>query len=130
MSAKSAKGAEKRKYPRLQDANVSLKVKSEKSNVITESLNISASGVYCKVQEEIPLMSRIKIILILPKLQIKESPAPKNVKIETDGVVVREHPVIIDGKIEHYDVAIFFDNISARDRELIKEYILVKSEEK
>ena len=130
MSTKSAKGAEKRKYPRLKDADVSLKVKSEKSVVITKSLNISASGVYCKVEHEIPLMSRIKIILILPKVQIKDSPSPKNVKIETDGVVVREHPVIVNGKIEHYDVAIFFDNISARDRELIKEYILMKSEEK
>jgi len=130
MSAKSAKGAEKRKYPRLQDANISLKVKSEKTDVITKSLNISASGVYCKVEEEIPLMSRIKIILILPKAQAKESASPKNVKIETDGVVVREHPVIVNGKIEHYDVAIFFDNIPTRDRELIKEYIHMKSGER
>ncbi|GAG39658.1 unnamed protein product, partial [marine sediment metagenome] len=53
--------------------------------------------------------------------------ARETAKIETDGVVVREHPVLKDGKIAHYDVAIFFDNISARDREALLEYINQKA---
>jgi hypothetical protein len=39
------------------------------------------------------------------------------------GIVVREHPVIIDGAIKHYDMAIFFDNLSDSDRETISAYI-------
>jgi c-di-GMP-binding flagellar brake protein YcgR len=112
---------EKREYPRLRDANISLKVKSNNIDIITKSLDISASGVYCKVEKEIPLMSRIKIVLIIPKPK-KDTPSPRTVKIETDGVVVREHPVIVDGKIAHYDLAIFFDNICAKDREALLEY--------
>ena len=50
--------------------------------------------------------------------------AEKN--LEIDGVVVREHPVIIDGVIKHYDAAIFFDNLSPKDREAIQNYVLSK----
>jgi len=114
---------EKRKYQRVKDGNVSLKIKSGNVDIITQSLDISASGVYCKVEKEIPLMSRIKILLILPKSKSSPSGAARTAKIETDGVVVREHPVIIDGGIAHYDLAIFFDNISAKDRESILDYI-------
>jgi len=46
--------------------------------------------------------------------------------MDVDGVVVREHPVIIDGVIKHYDAAIFFDNLSAKHREIIQGYISSK----
>jgi hypothetical protein len=121
------KGDDKRKYPRLRDENISLKVKSGAVDIITKTLDISASGVYCKVEKEIPLMSRIKVILILPKRKKGLSDAAQTAKIETDGVVVREHPVIVDGNIVHYDVAIFFDQISAKDRKAILEYISHKT---
>lgn len=113
---------EKRKYTRIKDEGVSLKVKSSDIDIITKSLDISASGVYCKVEKEIPLMSRIKIILIVPKLKRDDTKEAEVIKIETDGVVVREHPVIVNGKTAHYDVAIFFDNISAKDRKILLEY--------
>ena len=115
---------EKRKYPRVKDEGVSLKVKSGDVDIITKSLDISASGIYCKVEKEIPLMSRIKVILIVPKTDCDKdlSESPQTVKVETDGVVVREHPVIAQGKIVHYDIAIFFDNISAKDRKTLLEY--------
>ncbi len=114
---------ENRKYPRVKDEGISLKVKSGDIDIITKSLDISASGVYCKVEKEVPLMSRIKVMLVLPKNCVdKTLDTERSFKIDTDGVVVREHPVIIRGKIAHYDVAIFFDNISAKDRELLLEY--------
>jgi hypothetical protein len=115
------KESEKRKYPRVRDDNVSLKVKAGDVDIITKSLDISASGVYCKVENELPILSRIRVILVLPKG--KKGDGSQTVKIETDGVVVREHPVIVDGKIVHYDVAIFFDNIAAKEREALLAYI-------
>jgi len=113
---------EKRKYPRLKDEGISLKVKSGDVETITKSLDISASGVYCKVEKELPLLSRIKVILIVPSCDKRKTGEARTVKIETDGVVVREHPVIVSEKIIHYDVAIFFDNISAKDREKLLDY--------
>lgn len=112
---------ERRKYPRIADDKISLKVKAAQFDAtISQSLNISASGVYCKVDKELPLLSRVKIILMLP---LGTDRKEKLNKIETEGVVVREHPVIEDGKVLHYDVAIFFDNLSSKDRQTIKEYI-------
>ena len=121
------KSKEKRKYPRLKDESISLKVKSGDVDIITKALDISASGVYCKTEKEIPFLSRIKTILVVPKNDA--SGKRKNVKIETDGVVVREHPVIVDGEITHYDVAIFFDHISAKDRETLLHYTNQKKTE-
>jgi len=115
-------GDEKRKYPRLKDQSISLKVKSGEVETITKSLDISASGVYCKVEKELPLLSRVKVMLIIPKAQKGAHGEMKTVKVETDGVVVREHPVIVDERVIHYDVAIFFDNISAKDREALLEH--------
>ena len=114
------KSAEKRKYQRIKDESVSLKVRAGDIDIITKSLDISASGVYCKIEKEVPLLSRIKVLLILP---LSKKGSKENVKIETDGVVVREHPVIENGKVAHYDIAVFFDNISAKDKEAILAYI-------
>jgi len=124
------KSTEKRKYKRLKDENISLKVKSGDVDIITKSLDISASGVYCKVEKELPLMSRIKVLLIVPKAKKEEDGPGQTLKIETEGVVVREHPVIVDGKITHYDVAVFFDNISVKNREALLEYIGKKDDKK
>jgi len=113
---------ERRKYPRVTNDKISLKVKTDLFDAtISQSLNISASGVYCKVDKEIPLLSRVKILLMLPLEN--ENKTIRITKVETDGVVVREHPVIEGGKLLHYDVAIFFDNLSSKDRETVKEYV-------
>ena len=114
--------SEKRKYPRIKDEGVSLKVKSGDINIITKTLDLSASGVYCKVEKEIPLLSRIRITLVIPGGAKNSSSRQKNLTIATEGVVVREHPVIVDGKFMHYDVAIFFDQISQRDKQHILDY--------
>jgi hypothetical protein len=119
--------AERRTYPRITDEKVSLKLRADQFDAtISQSLNISASGVYCKVDKDIPLLSRVMIVLMLPV----EGAGAKNKmkKIETEGVVVRAHPVIENGKILHYDVAVFFDNLSSRDRENIKEYVSKKTQ--
>lgn len=115
---------ERRKYPRIDDDKISLKLETAHfASVISQSLNISASGVYCKVDKEVPLLSRVKIILVLPVSNNND----RMYKLETDGVVVREHPVIEQGRVLHYDVAIFFDNLSTRERETLKKYIVKKT---
>jgi len=120
-----AEETERRKYPRLADDKISLKLKTDQFDAtISQSLNISASGVYCKIDKELPFLSRIKIILMIPS-ETEDNKLKIN-KVETEGVVVREHPVIQNGKIVHYDVAIFFDSLVAKDREAIKEYVAKK----
>lgn len=111
---------ERRSCPRIHDEAFSLKLNLGESDSVTHTLNISASGVYCKVDKELPLMSRIRLVLMMP-----DSPGAAKA-LEVDGVVVREHPVIIDGSVKHYDVAIFFENLSDKDRDAISGYVAKK----
>lgn len=114
---------ERRRAQRIDDNEVSLKLRSGDFDTVTHTLNISASGLYCKVDRELPIMSRIQLMLMIPTYA-KGEKAPKGVAVE--GVVVRAHPVIIDGKVQHYDVAIFFDNLDPKAKELIAAYIVRK----
>jgi hypothetical protein len=65
-------------------------------------------------------MSRVHIVMMFPD----QNGLQENMKaLDITGVVVREHPVIINGEIKHYDVAIFFDSLTQRDKEMILEYV-------
>jgi hypothetical protein len=111
---------ERRRSPRLSDDHLSLKLNIGNFDAVAHTLNLSATGVYCKVDKELPLMSRVKLVLMLPDTA-KDDRSAKNIEVE--GVVVREHPVVIDGQTKHYDVAIFFDNLSPKSSEIISNYI-------
>lgn len=114
---------ERRKAPRIADEGLSLEVKGGDFDIMTHTLNVSASGIYCKVEKEIPLMSRLQLMLMMPD---PAKDGKSSIGVEVDGVVVRQHPVIIDGQIKHYDIAIFFENLSPKHREMISEYIARK----
>ena len=115
--------AERRLFPRVRDEGLSVKLNSGDFDTVTHTLDISASGIYCKIDREIPIMSRVRIKLMVPD---SAKPDKGTRELDVDGVIVREHPVIIDGVIKHYDAAIFFDNLSEKDQEIIKNYISTK----
>lgn len=110
---------ERRRSPRVKAEELSLRLRAGDFDTVTHTLNISSSGLYCKVDKELPLMSRIKLMLMIPELS--KGDASKGLEVE--GVVVRTHPVIIDGKVKHYDVAIFFDSLDNKAKESIANYI-------
>ena len=111
---------ERRKFPRIHDEGLSLKLDAGDFGTMTHTMDISESGIYCKIGKEIPLMSRVKLAIMMPEIG-KECKSLN--PLEVDGVVVREHPVTIDGTVKHFDVAIFFDNLSEKDKIVIKNYI-------
>ena len=110
---------ERRSFPRIADTDFAMELKVGEFDTIIHTLNVSASGVYCKIDREIPIMSRVKIVLMMPGMKKSEGASG----MELSGVVVREHPVIINGETKHYDLAIFFDDISQKDRDTIASYI-------
>lgn len=114
---------ERRKTQRIKDEELPLKIRAGGFDTSTNTLNISSSGLYCKVDKEIPLMSRVKLMLMVPASIKSER---ENKGIEVEGVVVRMHPVIVDSKIKHYDLAIFFDNLDPKAKEQIANYIARK----
>lgn len=119
-----AQKKERRRYPRIKDKDIFVQLTGEGFDAITKSLDVSASGIYCKVTERIPLMSRLQIVLSIPDQKKPSTPVTLNI----EGVVVREHPVMKEGRVEHYDVAIFFNSLMPKEREMLIRYINQKTE--
>lgn len=104
------KVVERRKSPRVKD-NFSVEIAQEKSSLIADTINISASGIYCQSDSPMPLFREIVIKIKLPD---------KKDIIECSGVVVRCEKV--SGK-ERYNLAIFFEDISSKDKENLSGYL-------
>ena len=107
---------ERRKHPRV-FAHIPIKIQQEDGDMVTETKNISRCGVYCKVSQYVKPMTKLKINFLLP-LKTGSKKATKNISCE--GIVVRSEPVAGE---KSYNAAIFFNDISQKDSDLIAEYV-------
>jgi len=117
------KRVERRRFPRIKDKDISVKLAGGGVSTISQSLDVSASGIYCKVDRHIPLMTRVQVVLTFPGRTKSSAP----VTMDLDGVVVREHPVKKDGRVQYHDVAIFFNTLTPRERKSLVQYITRRS---
>jgi hypothetical protein len=108
---------ERRKYPRIKK-NIPLKISSGEFDIVTETENISGSGAYCRIDRYIEPMTKLKIIILLP---IKQRNRIVTKKIECGGVIVRTEN--IPDKMNWFNIAIFFNDISRKDIQKISDYI-------
>ena len=112
---------ERRKHPRLRSI-IPLKISKRGLDVITETGNLSCSGVYCRVNKPIPVMSKIGITLLLP---IQSNNRVLTKKIKCSGVVVRSEPLIVEeADTAWQNIAIFFTDLSKKDKDKIAQYII------
>jgi len=97
--------------------NIPVKIADAGFDVITETVDISSSGAYCRVTRNLPLMSKIEVMLLIPTESYTK-------KIRCRGVVVRSEPAILkDADRAHYNIAVFFTDISKKDQKIIEEYV-------
>lgn len=115
MNGSSSNG-ERRRDPRLQKS-VPLKLSCDDGDFVSESGNISRSGVYCRVNQYIAPMMKLKVQLLLPVRSLGKKVIKK---LSCRGVVVRSEPVISE---DFYNVAIFFNEISQKNIALLTDYI-------
>lgn len=100
--------------------HIPLKLVDTAFDIITETADISSSGAYCRVTRNLLPMSKIDVVLLVPG---KGSESPTK-KIRCKGVVVRSEPAIIkDTDKAHYNIAIFFTDISKKDRKIAEDYV-------
>lgn len=85
---------------------------------MTETANISRSGIYCKVNTFLNPMTKLKINLLIP---MRKNGKNVTKKIVCEGAVVRAEQVT--GEADAYHVAIFFQDISKRDAAHIADYV-------
>ena len=107
---------DRRKDPRI-DFSIPIKIEQDEGDLVTETRNISRSGIYCRVNRYIAPMTKLKISLLLP-VKKKEKSTIK--KISCQGIVVRSEP--IEGEAA-FNTAIFFNEISQKDAKIIAEYV-------
>ena len=84
-------------------------------DLITKTENVSASGAYCIVKRYVAPMTKLQVRL--------EIPGQTHLSVKCEGVVVRTDPPQPDPKRHEYSVAIFFQDISERDRTTLAHYI-------
>lgn len=110
---------ERRKYQRLKN-HIPLKLADPCIDIITETADISPSGAYCRVTRNLPLMSKMEVVLLIPAKDNQNITK----KIKCQGIVVRAEPVILkDTDKAHYNIAIFFMNISKKNQHIIETYL-------
>jgi hypothetical protein len=119
--SKTKRRSERRQRPRA-DARLSMRVESrheDDAHIVTESQNISASGVYCTSSRYLAPLSKVALTIVLPRLPGR-SHAQELVKCE--GIVVRCDPQ--SKRAEHaFQLACMFTALDARRRELLEEFV-------
>ena len=112
---------ERRKHLRTK-GKLPLKIADKAFDIITETVDVSPSGIYCRVTRLLPLMSKIEIVFLVPPKNGSKSKQAK--KIRCKGVVVRTEPIILENADKaHYSTAIFFTDISAKDHKALEAYV-------
>ncbi|MBN2097725.1 MAG: PilZ domain-containing protein [Candidatus Omnitrophica bacterium] len=115
------KQPDRRAHPRT-ERSLPLKISKQGLDVIAETRNLSCSGVYCRVNKAVPLMSKIGVTMLLP---IHSAQKISTRKVKCNGVVVRSEPVIIqEADTACQNIAIFFTELAQKDRSTIAQYVL------
>ena len=113
---------EKRRYPRL-EKNLPIKIRAQDFDIVTQTKNISAIGVYCQLDKYIAPMTHLSIVLLLPVS------AGKVTKIQCEGIVARITEITQDKELA-YNIAIFLNDISDKNINKISKYIMKHLSEK
>jgi len=112
---------DRRKHPRLV-TSLPLKLTDSEYDILTETKNISASGVYCSVDKPIEPMTKLNIIILVPAKKTKQKTVKK---INCRGVVVRKDYVRSNGH-HSYHIGIFFNEMNDRDKKVLCNYLNIE----
>lgn len=103
---------DRRRYPRSR-RSVPLLRDEGGPGVLNHVDNISANGVLCHTVKPVPLMTRMRIALELPR--------PWDRRVDAEGIVVRCEPD--EQGDDHFKVAILFTRLDDEDHAAIREYV-------
>lgn len=119
----SYKNSERRRSSRIKK-NIPLKIKEASFDSVSETKNLSSSGLYCKIDKYVAPLSKVDMILLIPQLSLKKLEEKEQCKrIECVGTVVRTELVNDPVEGDYYNVAIFFSEIKKSDKAAIEKFI-------
>ena len=111
------KSVDERRRSQRAKTNVPVKILSDDGDVVTQTANISRSGVYCTVSRSVDVMSKLKVCLLIP---VKKLGKASTKKINCQGIVVRSEPI---PGTKNFNIAVFFNDIIQRDADCIADYV-------
>jgi hypothetical protein len=122
---KSVRRKERRRMSRA-DAQLSMRVEGYGGDgammpIVTESKNISGSGVYCYSPLYLPPLSKVALTIVLPAVPGR-SPSQRLLKCE--GVVVRCMAADGPRKDRTYQLACSFLGLESAARDKLEEYVV------
>ena len=106
---------ERRRTPRVEE-RVPLSLTDGGMDLRTETKNLSVAGAYCALDRFIPPMTKLQLTLELPGTF-------RRTRVRCTGVVVRVEPAVQDAETMRYHTAVFFSEISDRDRAAIGRFV-------
>ncbi len=109
---------ERRQHPRIGKI-LPIKLSVSEFDILTETHNISASGAYLSLTRPLELMTKLKIILLIP---LKKSKSKVIEKINCTGIVVRCKLIDKEAR-QPYRAAMYFNDLTERDRKILRSYI-------
>ncbi len=111
--------AERRQAPRV-EKGLSLQLTSRDFDLTTETKNVSARGVYCRIKCHIPFMTKLKVALLVPVQQGRRTVLHP---VRGDARVVRSESQIIQNGQERHFVALYFEKMKPSDRLCLERYV-------
>jgi hypothetical protein len=119
----SRRGRERRGSERA-DVRLSMRVDGAMAGaakIVTESQNISASGVYCHASHYLAPLSKVQLTIILPRMPGGDGSPQELVKC--DGIVVRCDQRKGDRSDTPYELACMFSGLEPGLRARIEEFV-------
>ena len=122
VQKKTTRRSERRRSTRA-DARLSMRVEGlpadgEPPQLVTESQNISASGVYCTSPHFLAPLSKVALTIVLPRL-----PGGTKELIKCEGIVVRCEAAAPRKPGRGYQLACMFSDLASEQRERLDEFV-------
>jgi c-di-GMP-binding flagellar brake protein YcgR len=86
-----------------------------------KTVNLSAGGFYCRVPSFVPVLTKLKISIIVPVADA--GGRQEDHAITCEGMVVRTVPEKASPDVASYEIGCFFTEISDYDRLVIEQYL-------
>jgi hypothetical protein len=122
--------SERRRAPRA-PVNVEMELGGDGAGaegaLATESLNLSAEGVYCTTPRYIAPLTRLELTLLIPN----DGDDPRGGKrvVRCEAVAVRSYPERESTSCRAYELACYFTSMEEDDRRALREFLAAGARE-
>ena len=110
---------ERRRHPRI-SKRLPFKFKTEDFDIFAETINLCCNGVYCTVNDSVPLMTRLKVVLALPHGRRDDELD----YLECNGIVVRVEKDKSEANNKSVNnLAIYFNEIGESEKARLESFL-------